>query len=197
MTCPVLLRKLRRDTRGAAIVEFALTMPLFMMVLMGIYDFSWQIYGKSVLSGAVAQAARAATLEGNNLDQAGLDDAVESQVQNVFRNAELTFQRQAYQDFQSVNSPESFSDNNGNGSRDTGECYEDANANGSWDEDRGSEGNGNADDVVLYTVSMEFSRILPVWKMLGQPQEKTITAKSVMRNQPFAAATDATVVICS
>ena len=47
-------------------------------------------------------------------------------------------------------------------------------------------GNGGADDVILYTVEMKFDRVLPVWRMLGQPQETTLRETTVLRNQPFA-----------
>ena len=41
---PTNLRRLARDDRGTAITEFALTAPLFLLILMGIFDFSWQMY---------------------------------------------------------------------------------------------------------------------------------------------------------
>ena len=42
MTRATFFRRLRRDQRGNAIVEFALTAPLFLIVVFGILDFSWQ-----------------------------------------------------------------------------------------------------------------------------------------------------------
>lgn len=197
MTRASLFRRLRRDKRGTAITEFALTAPLFLLVLMGILDFSWLLYGKEVLSGAVSQSARAATLEGNAVSQTALDAAVRTQVQKVFKNATVTFTRQAYNSFDEIGDPESFTDTNANGQYNSGECFEDVNGNGNWDADRGSTGNGGADDVVLYTASMTVTRVLPVWKMIGKSQQKTITASSVLRNQPYNTATNSTTVICT
>ena len=54
-------------------------------------------------------------------------------------------------------------------------------------EDGGKGGNGGADDVVLYQVSMRYKRVLPVWSMLGQPNHTTLTSTTILRNQPFAA----------
>jgi len=189
-------RDLGRNQRGVAAVEFALTAPLFLLLLMGAFDFSWQFYAKQVLQGAVAKAARDSTLESNAGDQAALDAKVRAEVQKVFSNATVTFTRKAYDSFDQVGKPESFKDKNGNNSYDSGECFEDYNGNGSWDADRGKAGNGGADDVVLYTASMEFKRVLPVWKMLGQSQETTLTQTTVLRNQPYRAGTDANPAKC-
>ena len=46
-----------------------------------------------------------------------------------------------------------------------GEPFEDANANGTWDEDRGSDGQGGARDAVLYVVSVSYRRAFGV----GEP----------------------------
>jgi len=194
---PAFLRRLRRDDRGTAITEFALTAPLFLLILMGIFDFSWQMYGKQVLSGAVAKAARDATLESNSGTQAALDAVVRKKVQDVFANADVTFTRKAYDSYDEIGDPENYTDTNKNGRYDTGECFQDVNGNRNWDSDRGQAGNGGAEDVVVYTANMKITRILPVWNMLGQPQETTIKASTVLRNQPYAAATATNSVICT
>lgn len=191
-----LCRRLRRDARGMAIVEFALTAPLFLLILLGIVDFSWQLYAKQVLQGAVAKAARDATLESNSSNQKVLDDKVRDAVKAVFNGAEVRFSRKAYDSFDQVGDPEPFKDSNKNNRYDHPECFEDINGNGSWDADRGRTGNGGADDVVLYTASMDITRVLPVWKMLGQSQNTTLSATTVLRNQPFNAGNDANPVKC-
>lgn len=186
-----LLRRLRANERGLAMVEFALTAPLFLLILMGIFDYCWQMYAQQVLQGAVSKAGRDSTLQVNASDQSALDDAVEAQVLKVFRNAQMSFTRKAYDRFDQVAVEERYTDANDNGSYDSGECFDDFNNNGRWDADRGIEGNGGADDVVLYTASMTFDRVLPVWKMLGQPQSTTLSSSTVLRNQPFATGSDA------
>ena len=192
-----LARRLRGHQRGTAITEFALTAPLFLLLLMGIFDYSWQFYARQVLQGAVAKAARDSTLEGNAANQAALDEKVRTAVKNVFGKATVTFTRQTYDSFDAVGKPEPFKDKNGNNQYDAGECFEDINANGSWDADRGRAGNGGADDIVLYTASMEFNRILPVWSMLGQPQKTILKQSTVLRNQPYNAGTNANPVKCT
>ncbi len=197
MTRPAFLSRLRRSERGNAIVEFALTAPLFLLIVTGIFDYSWQIYAKNTLQGVVNNSARAATLEGNALDQTVLDNKVRDQVLNVFPKGTVTFTRKAYDSYSEVGDPEAFTDSNGNGRYDSGECYEDVNGNSNWDSDRGQTGNGGAEDVVVYTASLRITRVLPVWAMLGQPQQTTLNATTVLRNQPYNAATSTRKVICT
>ena len=105
-----LARRLRGHQRGTAITEFALTAPLFLLLLMGIFDYSWQFYARQVLQGAVAKAARDSTLEGNAASQTALDDKVRTAVKNVFGDATVTFTRQTYDSFDAVGKPEPFKD---------------------------------------------------------------------------------------
>lgn len=188
---------LRRNTRGTAMVEFALTAPVFLLILMGIFDYCWQLYAQQVLQGAVSQAARASTLEGYAGTQAGLDSRVRTKVIEVFKHADVQFSRKSYDSYNQVGKPEPFTDKNGNNQWDSGECFEDVNGTGSWEADSGRNGNGGADDVVLYIVSMKFKRVLPVWKMLGQPQEMTLKSSTILRNQPYSTSSASGAVICN
>ncbi len=190
-------RHLAGDVSANAITEFALIAPVFLLVLMGIFDWGLQLYAKQVLSGAISKAARDSALEMNNGNQAAIDTAVREQAQRVIRTAIVTFQRRAYGSFTDVGKPEQFTDGNGNGVRDPGECFTDSNGNGSWDALRGTAGQGGGEQVVMYTATMMYDRLLPVWKMMGQPQTITIQVSTVMRNQPFALNSTANQVICT
>ena len=191
------LQRLHRDDRGAYMIELSLIMPVFLMLVMGTFDLGFQMYAKAVLSGAVEAAARANTLETNAGSQTNVDATVTAKMQQVARYGSLTFSRQNYTDFRSVGSPEDFTDSNGNGVRNAGECYQDANNNFQWDSDRGRNGNGGASDVVLYRANFTFDRLFPLWKMLGQPQTKTITIATTLRNQPYASQATGTTVRCT
>lgn len=191
------VRRLARDRRATAFMEFALAAPLFLLLALGGIDYCWQLYGQQVLQGAVNKAARSSTLEGYINDPSSLDAEVRARVKNVFKDAQVNFSRKSYESFTEVGKPEPFTDKNGNNAYDSGECFEDMNGNGSWDADRGTTGNGGADDVVVYIASMKYDRILPVWRMLGQPQQKTLVSTTVLRNQPFNANTVSSKVICT
>ena len=53
----------RRDDRGAQLVEFAVTLPLMMVFVVGIFDFSGAFTLKQKLTNATRDAARAAAAE--------------------------------------------------------------------------------------------------------------------------------------
>lgn len=191
------IRLLRRDENGAYMIEFALIMPAFLMLVMGIFDIGMQMYAKSVLAGAVEQAARLNTLEANATNANTVDQAVRDQVGRVARYGTLNFTRLNYRDFSGVGRQEPFTDSNNNGVRNAGECYTDMNNNSTWDADQGGSGQGGAGDVVLYRVSLTFDRLFPLWKMLGEPQSETITISTVLRNQPYTAQTNNSTVRCT
>lgn len=48
----------KQRTRGQALVEFALILPIFLLVLMGILDLGRAVYYSSTLSNAAREAAR-------------------------------------------------------------------------------------------------------------------------------------------
>jgi Flp pilus assembly protein TadG len=192
-----LLRRFRSDDRGAYLIELALMTPVFLMLIMGTFDLGFQMYAKAALGGAVENAARSNTLETNSANAAIIDAQVTAKMQQVARYGTLSFSRQSYADYNSVGRPEDFTDSNGNGVRNPGECYVDANSNFQWDADRGNNGQGGASDVVLYRVTFTFDRLFPLWKMLGQPQRKSVTIATTLRNQPYSNQNTGTTVRCT
>jgi Flp pilus assembly protein TadG len=191
------LHAVRNDERGSYAIEYAIILPAFLMLMMGTFDIGFGMYAKSVLAGSVDQAARASTLEVNSTDQTSVDDKVRGAMGTVARYATLSFARTSYESFSSVGAAERFTDSNGNGTREVGECYEDSNNNGTWNSVGGTNGQGGADDVVLYRVTMSYDRLFPLWKMLGQPQHNDIVVTTVLRNQPYSNAVDNSVARCN
>lgn len=67
------LRKLRRPTdgrrRGAAIVEFALVMPVLFLLLIGIIEFGRALMVQQVLTNASREGARRAVIESATADE--------------------------------------------------------------------------------------------------------------------------------
>jgi len=123
---------------------------------------------------------------------------VQSRLSNFNSHGTITITTSSYYDFAGVSMPERItSDTTPLGSYNVGDCYEDANDNGSYDLDRGRGGVGNADDIVRYQVSMSFQRIVPIYSFLGWGNTETITANTVLRNQPFAGRTISNTVRCT
>lgn len=200
--------RLRRDRRGATLVEFALVAPVMLLLMMGLGDLLYQEYAQSILTGAVQKAARDSGIEGGAANTATIDGTVIGLIGAVIKNpanncaanptsAAWCSVRKSYDSFSAV-APEPFVDTNGNGVRDAGECFTDENGNGAWDQDPGLNGQGGASAVTLYKMTITYPRIFPVAKMFGWPSTNTISATSLLKNQPYATQTTYTnVTICT
>jgi len=184
------LAQLRGGKRGVTIVEFAFVAPVLVLTVMGILDLGYRSYTTAILQGAVQKAARDSTLEAATLGTAGIDNRVEELFHNFAPNAELTFTRSNYASLTNVGKPEDFTDTNGDNICNNGESFEDLNGNDTWDSDRGRSGVGSARDAVLYTATATYISLFPVYTMLGWDGEKTISASTVLINQPYGAQAD-------
>lgn len=179
------LDTLRRDRRGVTIIEFAIVAPVMLLLMMGLMELTFQAYVQSTLDGAVNAAARGATTELNAADQTALDAQVAIQVRTIIPSADLTFERRNYETVSDIGKPELFTDGNGNGRRDPGECFVDYNRNKRWDADRGRDGQGGADDFIEYKAIADYQRLFPM-AMFGLPARQKLVGLSVLRNQPYA-----------
>ena len=179
------LRTLLADERGATLVEFALVAPVLLMTLLGLFEMGYNYYIQAQLQGAIQQAARNSTIENAMGNSAEIDARVARAVHHIVPKAEVEFARRSYANFSDVQQAEDFSDIDANGTCNDGEPFEDANGNGSWDQDRGSDGQGGARDAVLYVVSVSYRRAFGVGELLGFPAMFTTDATTVLRNQPF------------
>ena len=181
-----LFGRLRADERGANIVEFGFVAGPLIMVLLVIINFGYRLYLEVVVEGTINKASRRATIGG--VSTTAIDDYVKSQLVAFSRNATVTITKKSYYDFSHVNKPEKLTtDLNGNGRLDSGDCFEDANNNGTLDTDAGTTGLGNSDDIVYYQVSVVFPRLVPLGGFLGFASTETVTANTVLRNQPYGA----------
>jgi Flp pilus assembly protein TadG len=180
------LRRLPADRAGAALVEFALIIPVVLMLLLGTMEFGLNVYMRAVLEGAMQQAGRNSGLQSSQSDQSAIDTFVRDRVQAILPSATVTFARQNYQTFSNVNKPEDFTDSNGNGVHDSTECFQDANGNGTWDADLGRTGIGGANDVVEYSATVSYASFIPGAASLHLSPTTTIKATTMLRNQPFA-----------
>lgn len=175
---------LDRDIEGAAAVEFALVAPVLLAMLMGIFDIGQMAYGKSVLNGAVQEAARSASLETGDTSTA--DARVKSAVLPVLPGATFTTERSSYFDFSDIGRAEKWNDSNGDGTCNDDETFTDENHSGDWDEDVGVNGKGGSGDVVIYTVTVEYDPVFGIPGTTNSHGKRRMTASAVAKNQPFA-----------
>lgn len=180
------LRRLHADGSGATLVEFALVAPVLIVMIMGLFDIAHTQYTSSMLNGAMQKAARDVTLENANSQLSSIDARVREQVATVMpQGATITVEQLSHFDFADVSEPEEFTDQNSDNICNNNEPYIDANRNGSWDADRGESGIGGARDVVLYTTTVTYPRLFPMYGLIGLRQNVELSASTVLRRQPF------------
>lgn len=175
---------IRSNRDGATIMEFGLIAPVFMMLLLGLFDLGQMGYTKAVLTGAANEAARLSSLETG--DTAAADAKVTSIVRDVAPSATVVASRVSYYDFNDVGRAETWNDQDNNGTCNNGETYSDENGNEQWDADVGISGNGGASDVVLYNVVVSYDPLFPNPFLAGGSSKRTLSASAVKKNQPFA-----------
>ena len=59
-----LLTRSRRDEKGAELIEFALVVPILLLLVAGIVDFGFMFQRYEVVTNAAREGARTATLPG-------------------------------------------------------------------------------------------------------------------------------------
>ena len=179
-------RSIASNQRGVTAVEMGFLFPIFLTFMVGMFDAGYYLYNRVQLDGAVAKAARDSSLESNiGTGSTAIDNRVKELMGLAAKNAEFTFSRQSYSNFNTALRLEPWTDTNANGTCDGGEPYEDINNSSSWDRG-GKAGQGGAKDVVVYEVTMRYPRLMPTEKILGIDDEATIRARTLIANQPYA-----------
>lgn len=194
---PRFARRLRAAQNGATILEFGLIAPMLCVMLIGSLDVGHTLYMQGVLQGAVQKAARDGTLEqasGNSTTARDTADRwVSDQLKTLNRTATVSVTRRFYKTFAKAAAAqaETFTDSAvGSSFRDgkcnNGEPYVDANNNNRFDRDGGdSVDNAGARDNVVYTVNIKYPRMFPLDKLVGGSGTTSLTATTVMSNQPY------------
>ena len=180
-------------------MEFAIVTPVMLTLIMGLGELAYQGYVQSVLTGAIQKAGRDSTIQGAGTQTTQIDAKVITQLSSLASGwtqdcsgsppaGSRTYcsTRKSYATFGSV-APEPYTDSNGNGQYDAAsECFTDINGNGVWDADPGISGQGGASDVAVYTMTITYPRLFPVFKMIGIPTAVTLNAVTTLKNQPWA-----------
>lgn len=72
---------------GQAMVEFALILPIFLLILCGIIDFGWLFYNQLSLNNACREGARYAVVNtAENADTLAIINHIENSATTVFAN---------------------------------------------------------------------------------------------------------------
>lgn len=178
---------LARDERGATVVEFAIVVPVLLLMLMFLFDTGYYLYVRSILGGEVQAAGRSSTMEtATEANQTALDNRVRAAILRVVGGGQVDFTRTAYKSYSRAQAKaEAFTDTNGDGVCNNGESFDDANANGIRDLDSGLTGQGGAKDVTIYNVTLQYDRLFPIAGFLGWSNRVRMTSTTILRNQPY------------
>ncbi|MFO6430857.1 TadE/TadG family type IV pilus assembly protein [Erythrobacter sp. W302b] len=185
---PLLInRSLGRDTSGATIVEFAVVAPIFIGIIMFIFDMGFMAYARSILSGEVNAVGRASALESaTDKSRADMDARVAEKVRLIVPDGAVTFERESFNTYGLAQTRvEPFVDANDNDKCDVGESYLDLNGNSRFDLNGARAGAGGARDVVIYTATLRYARFFPVAELFGMENDVEIQARTILKNQPF------------
>ena len=179
----------RHNEGGIAAVEYAITAPAFLMVLMGGFDLGHTLYMQSVLQGTVQKAARDSSIETNGTvaQQTILDNRVRNAVRDLntaLSDSDIAISRTSYQNFTQAQAAQP-EDANQNGICEPGEVWVDRNFNNVYDAKGGSNGQGGAKDVVVYSVDIAYPRMFPIAGLVGLPTTVKLNATTVLANQPY------------
>jgi Flp pilus assembly protein TadG len=189
-----IIRRLGHDNRGVTAVEFGILAVPLCMLLMGGFDLGHQAYIRSVMQGALTDAARRASVQDPEFAASGatteeqVTNSIKKQLEAITPGAEITVTESNFYDFSGIGNPEKLmTDVNGNGEYDAADkdCFSDLNENGKYDMDTGRDGVGGANDVAFYKADIDMPRLLPVAQLLGFPRNYRMSVATAVRNQPY------------
>jgi hypothetical protein len=181
------------DAYGATLVEFALILPVFLLLLFGIIEFSIIMFAKSTMEGATSITSRLGktgyTQDGLSRQEMLVNLLVEKS-NGILKPEDIEITTLVYQRFSDIGSAEPLSvDRNGNGQYDSadGDSYQDINGNGQWDADLGTAGLGGAGDIVVYNVHYPWNVKTPIMSNLMENENGyfPLEASIVVRNEPY------------
>lgn len=185
------------DQSGATIVEFAMVAPALVLILLAGFDFGHRSYATSVLQGALADSARAASVQNPVISGSGttleerVENAMTSQISPVATPGyTLEVTQSNFYDFSGIGNPEKIvldNDSDGMYDEEEGDCFSDLNENGEFDLDTGRDGRGGSNDVVFYEATLTMDALVPLANLLGGESTYTLRAETAIRNQPWGA----------
>lgn len=185
------LTRLRDAREGVSAVEFGLLATPFLLLIMGTLDLGYQAYLRALTTGALERAARKATVGNQTKDQ--VVTLIKTEVGAILpANARddtsaITVTPLSYYNFSAVGGGERITgDTAPVGTYNSTDCYEDRNNNGHYDATAGGGDDlGSADDILYYNVVVSVPRFFPFLTAKGFDPKTTVTARTLIRNQPY------------
>jgi Flp pilus assembly pilin Flp len=179
------MRALWRNQRGATAIEFAIVSMPVIYLMVGIVEFS--------VAMTVANSLEAATNLSSRLGKTGFVEDQLSQKETIRAEIErrvgplidmnkLEITTTAFQDFEDLDTPDPWNDDDADGEVDVGE-WTDVNGNGFCD---GCSGLGSGENVAIYTITYPWQIMTPlISAVVGDNGIIELSAISVVKNEPY------------
>jgi Flp pilus assembly pilin Flp len=188
------LRNILHDMQGAAVVEYAIVLPVLLLLICGIVEYDLVMYGEGILDGATTFAAREGKTgyaPSGESQQTYIYGIVQSRVSGFLNPNQLNISSKSYASFSGIGQPEpcipATQSPPCNQPLVAGQTYVDVNHNGQWDSDEGAAGLGGANDIVVYTVTYPWHVTTPfLQSVLGVNGIFTLSASAVVKNEPYS-----------
>lgn len=179
--------------RGTSAIEFALVLPVFLLLIGGIIELSIMLFVSALAEGGLREAARYGITGQGAVDGVRADEITQIVTDHTHGLIEISpsnLTTMTYSSFGAIGQPEPYTDgSNGepeNGQYDEGEDFDDVNGNGTWDGDQGAPGAGGPGEVVLYELTYDWEFITPILTVFaGQDNSISMSASIAVRNEPY------------
>lgn len=155
-----LIRRFNKNNDGTSAVEFALILPVFLLLLFGTIEIAMVMFTLSLAEGGLREAARFG-VTGQEVDpaarQARILEIITEHTHGLIDVSDANVQVTVYPDF-------------------TGD-----------DTGPGAAGAGSANDVVFYRLNYEWQYLTPIFAVFtGLGNSLPMTATIAVRNEPFS-----------
>lgn len=186
-------RRLLKNEEGATMVEFAMIMPVFILLIFGLIEFSVIMFTKATMEGATSITSRLGKtghMEEGMTRQQMLINLLTEKTSGILDPDLIEVTTLVYESFSDIGQSEPLMvDVNGNGQHDAsdGDVYQDINGNGQWDDDLGQVGLGGSGDIVVYKVHYPWTIKTPVMSSFLTNAEGyfPLDVSVVVRNEPY------------
>lgn len=182
------VQRRRLDESGVAAIEFAMVLPLLLLLTFGVIEMGMIMATMTSLEGGLKEASRYGITGKTPDDSTRIEKIREILAYHTLGLVDMDeadFVVKTYPSFSGIGQPEPFTDTNGNSTYDEGEPYSDLNQDGSWSADQGTEGAGMGGQVVSYSVKVPWHVMTPfAGELIAKDGVLPLAATIVVRNEP-------------
>ncbi|MCP5380852.1 MAG: pilus assembly protein [Kordiimonadaceae bacterium] len=182
--------KFAKNENGATVVEYALLIPVFLVLTLGSMEIGRILMVYSALEGAVTESTRI-SITGNIPDgyattEDYIKDYVIESLENFGIDAGVNISMKVYDSFSDIGSAEPFTDENADLICNNGEFYTDVNGNGSWDEDMGASGAGGEENIMVMEIDVALPYMMKGFiEAFSHEDNINLSTSTAVRNEPY------------